>query len=268
MPIFDQEAVNPRIFVVGCSRSGTTLLQTLIASHPEVTTFPETNFFLPPDAGNIRAKIEGLLKILTKKDLKKTLLNPPFSYEKRVKTYLSILDRITLQKRNKKIWVEKTPRHIFNVDVINQYVPKALVVYIIRDGREVVSSIVKRAKEYGKQFKYQDIDYAIELWNKSTRIIEKRRGAENGYIIKYEDMVNEPKKTMLKLGNFVHLDYSSVEFNNREKVLKNARMKDESWKDGVDKNIKSRNNKFESYFSAQERAYICKNLTINSFYKF
>ena len=33
------------IFLVGCPRSGTTLLQSLIAAHPLVTSFSESNFF-------------------------------------------------------------------------------------------------------------------------------------------------------------------------------------------------------------------------------
>ncbi|MEM9163612.1 MAG: sulfotransferase, partial [Cyanobacteria bacterium P01_F01_bin.4] len=35
-----------KFFVVGCSRSGTTLLQSLLASHPEIISFPESKFFV------------------------------------------------------------------------------------------------------------------------------------------------------------------------------------------------------------------------------
>src|SRR5271167_4804558 len=34
-----------RLFVVGCPRSGTTLLQSLLAAHPSVHSFPETAVF-------------------------------------------------------------------------------------------------------------------------------------------------------------------------------------------------------------------------------
>ncbi|NJL67494.1 MAG: sulfotransferase [Microcoleus sp. SM1_3_4] len=34
-----------RIFLVGCPRSGTTILQSLLASHPEIISFPESKFF-------------------------------------------------------------------------------------------------------------------------------------------------------------------------------------------------------------------------------
>ena len=38
--------IQGRIFVVGCPRSGTTLLQSLIAVHPDVASFPESKFFV------------------------------------------------------------------------------------------------------------------------------------------------------------------------------------------------------------------------------
>ena len=34
-----------RVFIVGCPRSGTTLLQAMLASHETVYSFPETHFF-------------------------------------------------------------------------------------------------------------------------------------------------------------------------------------------------------------------------------
>ncbi len=37
--------IEGRIFVVGAPRSGTTLVQSLIASHSQVTSFTESHFF-------------------------------------------------------------------------------------------------------------------------------------------------------------------------------------------------------------------------------
>src|SRR5258706_12754544 len=37
--------VGSRLFVVGCARSGTTLLQSFLAAHPAVLSFPETAVF-------------------------------------------------------------------------------------------------------------------------------------------------------------------------------------------------------------------------------
>jgi hypothetical protein len=35
-----------RLFLVGCPRSGTTLLQSLLAAHPQIASFPESHFLL------------------------------------------------------------------------------------------------------------------------------------------------------------------------------------------------------------------------------
>src|SRR5699024_9357926 len=106
------------------------------------------------------------------------------------------------------------------------------------------------------------------LFRSSSQISEQRMDDENGGIITYEKLVNNPRKTMIELGEFMGLDYSAVDFNKREKVLKNARVNDEKWKDGVVQMIKNRNNKFETYFSAEEQEYICANLLNNPFYEF
>ncbi|MFT6629815.1 MAG: hypothetical protein ACJA1R_003098, partial [Flavobacteriales bacterium] len=36
---------SPPIFVIGAPRSGTTLVQSLLAAHPQLTSVPETSFF-------------------------------------------------------------------------------------------------------------------------------------------------------------------------------------------------------------------------------
>ncbi|MGL4503377.1 MAG: sulfotransferase family protein, partial [Planktothrix sp.] len=39
------QIIKNRIFLVGCPRSGTTLLQSLLAAHPQIASFPESHFF-------------------------------------------------------------------------------------------------------------------------------------------------------------------------------------------------------------------------------
>ncbi|HEV2472658.1 MAG TPA: sulfotransferase, partial [Chthonomonadales bacterium] len=52
-------AIRSRVFLVGCVRSGTTLLQSLLAAHSEIASFPETDFFRYL-VGQSRERWEGM----------------------------------------------------------------------------------------------------------------------------------------------------------------------------------------------------------------
>jgi hypothetical protein len=99
-------------FICGCGHSGTTLIATILASHPDVyLPFQETNVFF-----------------------KWTPL-AMFRYWK--------LKRAALEA-GKSVLLEKTPRHIRRVDRIRRLVPGARFVMPVRDGRDVVASLAKR----------------------------------------------------------------------------------------------------------------------------
>jgi hypothetical protein len=40
-----KQKIKGRFFLVGCPRSGTTLLQSLIVAHSQIASFPESKFF-------------------------------------------------------------------------------------------------------------------------------------------------------------------------------------------------------------------------------
>ena len=45
MPEITKPEITKRIFLIGCPRSGTTIAQVMLAGHPEILSFPETQFF-------------------------------------------------------------------------------------------------------------------------------------------------------------------------------------------------------------------------------
>ncbi|MFQ6678152.1 MAG: sulfotransferase [Fidelibacterota bacterium] len=119
--------INNRIFVVGCPRSGTTLLQGLLNTHPEITSFTESHFY---DYGIKRPKIGPLYYVSrnakklvlsflkensVNEEVKNRILNqmpnlpkiPGKDVTAWAKYFISILDTITIN-RNMSIWSEKT----------------------------------------------------------------------------------------------------------------------------------------------------------------
>ena len=279
---FRTDNINSRIFIVGCSRSGTTLLQSILATHPSIKTFPETGFFLK-SIGNLRTnKILANIGITTGKELKslnddilyrlnareKFHVNkkPSFKYKENVKIFLSILDYLTLQS-NKKIWIEKTPLHILNLEIIEKYVPKVKIIHIVRDGKEVVASIYKRHINYPNKFVNQDINYGIKLWNKCMHKTLKQMNESNNFIVKYEDLVGDTNKELNKISAFLNLNEKDFDINKR-KDIPDLKFKNEEWKNNSIKKIENKNTKFTQIFTKEEQNYIKKKLKNNIIYKF
>ena len=54
----------------------------------------------------------------------------------------ALLDRRTAAAHDCSTWVEKTPNHLMYIDDIASYVPEARFVHVLRNGEDVVASIV------------------------------------------------------------------------------------------------------------------------------
>jgi Sulfotransferase family len=99
------------IFICGCGHSGTTLLATMFAAHPQVfVPLRETNTFL---------KREGAVE----------------RYERLRDAGL---------ESGKAYLVEKTPRHVRHLDLIREVADEPRFVVPVRDGRDVTASIKDR----------------------------------------------------------------------------------------------------------------------------
>ena len=107
-----------RVFVVGCPRSGTTLLQGILSAHPDVWSLPETHFFEMLEPGRRLPRAMGLASrrgwrafCQTANDLGEPLPKPwQLNYwwrDSLAKRFVSLFDAKTLAA-GKRLWVEKT----------------------------------------------------------------------------------------------------------------------------------------------------------------
>ena len=113
-------------------------------------------------------------------------------------------------------WAESTPDHLLHIPEIMEQVPDAIIVHIIRDGRDVTLSYVKQ--RWARPFPW---DRGLELavaglyWEWIVRQGQsrgKKLGPSRYVEVRFEDLVASPAGTLNRLSSFVgqELDYERI----------------------------------------------------------
>ena len=175
----------PWIFVVGAPRSGTSLLRRLLSSHGRLYISPEL-------------RILELIKIAG-------VLAAPGNRARQVPmgmAYGRLLARHQLQHTNSVRYGDKYPPYCTDIPELSKLFPDAQFVHIIRDGRDVVSSLARtRAANRGWR-RGPDIPAIDELVNDWVSFVHAARqgGAalEAGryHELRYEHLLADPIPTL------------------------------------------------------------------------
>src|SRR6184192_2759546 len=144
------------VFVLGCPRSGTTVLYHMLLSAGNFALYrAESNVFnvLQPRFGNLarKSKRNELLRNWLRSNLfDKTGLDAD-SIRRRVDEdcncagdFLRIVMEEVAKKQGVERWADCTPDHLLYMKEIKRQIPSALIVHIIRDGRDVALSYMKQ----------------------------------------------------------------------------------------------------------------------------
>jgi hypothetical protein len=203
----------PAPFVIGMTRSGTTLLRLMLDAHPDLTIPPETHFI--PDV--IKAFREGsnspdeVVQLMAasrrwadygipEPELRRELrrLRPLVRPEVPIRTFY----RLYAKGQGKSRWGDKTPGYATKMRRINRTLPEARFIHIIRDGRDVALSL--RDREAGLS-----TEQVARRWR--HRINRTRRAAKHvpDYLeVRYEDLVAEPEATLQRICDHIELEWS------------------------------------------------------------
>ena len=113
-------------------------------------------------------------------------------------------------------WADCTPEHILYLDRIHQTIPGALVIHVIRDGRDVALSTEKqqwiRPLPWDKGGELIAAGLFWEWMVFHGRRAGRKLGAAHYREVRYEDLVSKPHETLAGLSSFLgqELDYEQI----------------------------------------------------------
>lgn len=257
------------VFLVGCSRSGTTFLQSLLAAHPEITSFKESHFYqfmVPLKYEHRRYKLQLVsrrfkphIKQYFEQEIKRPELLQYFPSVPIMllqnQGFLKVMKHLA-QEQGNHIFLEKTPDHIYYLTYIEKFVPNAKFIHIIRNGVEVIASLYEVTHKYPEPWGgARDIDTCIGNWLQAIQTTQKYINHPNHIIVGYEKLVNNPQSTLEKLCHFVDLDFDKNMLNN---YIKSAEaLTYEAGGRTISNEIKNTSSKkFSTIFNETEQRYI------------
>jgi|SaaInlLV_10m_DNA_2_1039722.scaffolds.fasta_scaffold00838_11 hypothetical protein len=259
--------IQKRIFIVGCPRSGTTLLQSLLLKHNEITSFPESHFFSRTFLGKRANQYPTLYSNYTlykwinsiKENNIYLKFKIAFSRDSVVRNFISQLDTYTIN-HNKRIWIEKTPNHLHTLDIIEKFIPDAIFIHLIRDPRDTIASLYEATNKYTEHWNQQyTISEAVERYNRDINISKKYVDKRNHLIIKYEDLIVN-KNNINTVFEYINLNIHDIsDINNYSSIVSTK----EPWKklNKDNKIVDTRNKKFNELFNEEEKKYIQDKVT-------
>ena len=215
------------VFVVGCPRSGTTLLYHMLLSAGNFAMYrAESQVFnvLEPRFGDLSkaSHREKLLQawcgsaLFSKTGLDaKEVEEKVFSECRNGGDFLRIVMQAMAQQQNVERWADSTPEHVLYLDRIKATIPDALAIHMIRDGRDVALSLQKQG--WIRPFPWdreRSLEVAALYWEWIMQEGRRRgRALGSDYIeVHYEDLVQNPREVLARMSLFVEqdLDYDRI----------------------------------------------------------
>jgi hypothetical protein len=226
-------AMNPFLFIVGCARSGTTLLQRLLNAHPELAVVHETHWIpafwrertgltaegtvtrelLPRLLGHERFRKRFGKAGIGQKELRGLLkTGRPMTYARFVSGLFDLYGRL----QGKPLVGDKTPRYVQNMATLHGLWPGARFVHLIRDGRDVCLSALhwkEKAARLASRFSTwgeHAVATAAVWWEWRVRLgreAGESLGPGRYYELRYEALVSQPADECARLCAFLGVPY-------------------------------------------------------------
>ena len=195
------------VFIMGADRSGTTWLQAMVGSHPDVATtvqmtvfhayIPlwlhewtvESKYLANPDHWDM-----GLPAIWTREE-----------FDAFLRAFIaSVYTKVIEKSPHATHVLDKHPAYRDRVELILQFIPNARLIHVIRDGRDVALSSIAASRTL--QWGHRSVDEAGRGWVRDIQAARVGQKYPDQYLeVRYEDLHAQCGETLQRVFEFCDL---------------------------------------------------------------
>lgn len=197
------------IFVISQPRSGSTMLQYMLAGHPAIHTTSEPWLMLPllhlDHAERGQAVYDGRIAGDAIRGFLESIPDGVEVYREALRQFATHLYKASLANSKKTHFLDKTPRYYLILPQLFELFPEARFILLVRNPLSVLVSIVETwvvKKTWLSLYNYRtDLMKAPGLLAEAEPVLGRQ-----GILVRYEDLLDDTANTLARLQCFLQLD--------------------------------------------------------------
>lgn len=197
------------VFIISQPKAGSTLLQRILAGHPDIQTSAETWLMLHPVYGlrklGIRTNFNANWAATGVTEFLDNYADGKQTYIDGIRSFAETIYGRVLEKHGKTIFLDKTPRYTMIIDELYALFPEAKFVILIRNPLAILKSELHTY--VGDDWNVLS-GFAPDLVDAPQRLVDARQLlGKSAFELRYEDLVSNPEPVVNALCDFLQIDF-------------------------------------------------------------
>ncbi len=195
------------IFLISQPRAGSTLLNLLLSSHKDIASASEGWISLHPifamkNYGNDSVFNSFLAKQALDEFFASNNITHEF-HQEQIGIFLNSFYEKAIENQQKKFFLDKTPRYFYIIDELIDIFPNAKFIFLYRNPAAVLNSIINT---WIKDDESLILNFMDDLLLAPSNMVKSwAKYPKKIFTLKYENLVCNPKDTLIPLYNFLNL---------------------------------------------------------------